>query len=146
MVYVKEALKPPEVWIEKYRKCPDVPQQDPKVMTPKEIQAEITMLLFDRDFQKKAKAFDRELLTIVILREKAHHFDFLRGYTTWKVVGMWEGKEEKNVQIDIEFKDCEHEGIGNRLMHLLWEYNHQVVKEDVLYTRTVPLEEGTLFV
>ena len=146
MAYVTAELRPPEVWIRRYKEpCPFVPKEDPAKMSPEEIRKEIIMLLFDKDLQEKAGATDRELLTIVILREKAHYFDFLKAYTTWKVVGLWEGEQEKNLQIEIEFRDTPNECIGNRLMHLLWEYNRKVVGEQVLYARTTPLEEGTLF-
>ena len=138
-------LKPPECWKVVWKKNPYFKNaKDPKDMSPEEIKKEMVELLFSEEFRKKIGARDRELLTIVILQEKAHYFDFLKGYTSWKTVGKWEKLVEHNLQIDIEFFDTEDEAVGNRLMDLLYEYNNKVVKEDMLYARTAPLEEGTL--
>ncbi|RLE08112.1 hypothetical protein DRZ78_01775 [Candidatus Aerophobetes bacterium] len=137
--------KPPDIWIDRYKACKSLFPKDPMQMSPEEIRKEILKLLFDDNFSKKANAKDRELLTIIILQSKAPYFEFLKAYTTWRVFGLWEGEAEKNLQIDVEFRDNPQECIGNRLMHLLWAYNKKVVKEQVLYARTTPVEEGTLF-
>jgi tRNA uridine 5-carbamoylmethylation protein Kti12 len=93
----------------------------------------------------KSKQKDSELLSIVILKDKSHHLDFLKAYTKWNTVGKWmELPNEKNVQIDIQFLDTEKEEVGNRLMKLFKGYNKRVIKEDVLYCRTMPIEETTL--
>ena len=144
-ITAEEPVGPPECWIRKYRTDPNIPQKDPLKMSVDEIKEEISTLLFDPDFRKKAGATDRELLTIVILSSKAHFFDFLKAYTDWRTRGMWEGVAEPNLEIEVEFRDTPTESLGNRLMHLLWAYNIKVVKEEVLYVRTSPIEEGTLF-
>jgi len=118
-------------------------------MAVKDIQDCINSLLFDERAQMELGATDRELLTIVVVESKAQHFNFLQGYTSWKTIGSWLGPggkvaREHNVQIDIEFKDSPDEKVGKRLIDLLREYNKQVVKEQLLYARTAPLEEGTL--
>ncbi|GAI84277.1 unnamed protein product [marine sediment metagenome] len=69
--------------------------------------------------------------------------------TEWKVRGKWRRPEddfdiEKNVQLDIEFKDSAEESVGKRIIDLLKAYNAKVIGETVLYARTVPIEEGTL--
>ena len=113
------------------------------------IQDELNILLFDVEFQRACEATDRELLTIIVPRLKAHHFDFLLGKTEWKVRGKWKRPEDdfdigKNVQLDIEFKDSAEESIGKRVIELLRAYNTKVIGEEVLYARTIPIEEGTL--
>ena len=145
MEHVRATQGPPEVWMERYRKCRCVNQVSPSEMAEEDIRTEISTILFDKTFWAACGATDRELLTIIVVKEKAPHFEFLRAYTTWKVFGLWERQKELNLQIDCEFRDNEEECLGNRLMHLLYEYNHQVVKEEVLYARTSPIEEGTLF-
>ncbi|MBA7506547.1 hypothetical protein ES706_05238 [subsurface metagenome] len=122
---------------------------DPDKMSVQAIQDELNILLFDGKFQTACDATDRELLTIIIARPKAHHFDFLLGKTEWKVRGKWKRPEdnfdiEENVQLDIEFKDSAEESIGKRIIELLKAYNKKVVLEALLYARTIPIEEGTL--
>jgi len=116
----------------------------PDDLSPDEIRECINQLIFNEDLQKWCGATDRELLTIVIVRTKAHLFNFLKGYTRWRAIGEWEGLKEPNLQIEIEFKDTPDERIGIRLIELLKAYNKKVVKEELLYARTAPLEEGTL--
>ena len=145
MEHVRASEPPPQVWRERYRKCACVSQTSPSQMRVEEVRKEITTILFDESFWKRCGAADRELLTIVVVKDKALHFDFLKAYTTWRVTGLWDRQKELNVQIDCEFRDNAQECLGNRLMHLLYEYNRKVVKEEVLYARTSPIEEGTLF-
>lgn len=140
MTHLKEPI--PDRWVKVYKQCPKINQNNPLEMSPEEIKQELNTLIFSPP--KELKPADRELLTIVIVREKSNFFDFLKGYTKWKTVGLWEGLEEKNLEIEIEFKDNNKECIGNRIMHLLWSYNKLIVGESILYARTTPLEEGTL--
>lgn len=114
------------------------------------IQDELNALLYDEAVRKACDANDRELLTVIIAQPKAHHFDFLIGKTEWKVRGKWRRPQpdgfdiERNVQLDVEFKDAADECVGKRLIELLRAYNTKVVGETVLYARTIPIEEGTL--
>ncbi|MCK9598326.1 MAG: hypothetical protein M0R06_04755 [Sphaerochaeta sp.] len=131
--------------------CPCRSAKPAKDLTPDEIKAEVTALLYDEEVGKACNARDRELLSIVVLRSKAHLFDFLEASTIWKVLGRWQdpqqgGKlvDEPNVQIDVQFRDAVDECVGKRLVDLLEEYNKQVVGEQLLYTRTIPIEEGSL--
>ncbi len=110
-------------------------------MAVQAIQDELNILLFDSKFQTACDATDRELLTIIIARPKAHHFDFLTGKTEWKVRGKWRRPEN---DFDVEFKDSAEESVGKRIIALLKAYNTKVVGETVLYARTIPIEEGTL--
>jgi len=141
----KEARK--RRWISFWSQCPKINQAKPEDMEADEIREEIKKLGFNEEYQKELEAYDSELLTIYIKEEKAHFFDFLKAEskTEWKVLGYWKGSEEKNVQIDVEFLDNKKECVGNRLIHLIDAYNDNFVEEDLLYARTVPIEEGTLY-
>ena len=129
--------------------CPCRNGTDPQSMTTKDIQEELNKLIYDEEAQEACSAGDRELLSIIITQPKAYHFDFLQGKTEWKVRGKWRRPDEgfdieKNVQLDIEFKDSKDEVVGKRIMKLLEAYNEQVVGEQLLYARSMPIEEGTL--
>lgn len=119
-------------------------------MKVSEIKACTNKLLYD---PVKSQT-DRELLSIVILRNKEHHLDFLQGFTKIKAVGIWQDvksgriiktyPDEKNVKIEVEFRDTKKETVGNRLMDIFTELNRREIGEDLLYARTVPIEESTL--
>jgi len=96
-------------------------------------------------FNPSPEQVDNELLTIVLLKEKARHLDFLKGYTKWNTVGTWEQyPNEKNVLIEVQFKDTKDERVGNKLMELLERLNRKEIKEEQIYARTTPIEETTL--
>ncbi|GAI87799.1 unnamed protein product [marine sediment metagenome] len=129
--------------------CPCRNGIDPQSMTTEAIQEELNKLIFDSKIQEACGAGDRELLSVIITQPKAHHFDFLQGKTEWKVRGKWRRPDngfdiEKNVQLDVEFKDSKDEVVGKRVMKLLKAYNKKVVGEELLYARSMPIEEGTL--
>lgn len=117
-------------------------------MAPRRMRGCINTLLFKTP--RNLKATDPELLSIVVLRNKKRHFDFLEGRTRWNTMGDWKdptGKaydSEKNIQLDIQFKDRKDEMIGKRLIELFNGYNKRVVGEQLLYSRTVPVEETSL--
>jgi hypothetical protein len=90
------------------------------------------------------EATDWEMLTIVIRKDKAHHFDFLKASTQFGTVGKWHDQTEQNVEIQIQYKDTPDERVGTELMQLLKDYNTTVVKEEQAYARTEPVEETTL--
>jgi hypothetical protein len=105
------------------------------------VQNEMNRLLF----HPTKMQVDKELLTITVLRTKAHNFNFLEGYTTQTAVGKWQTYvDEHNAVISIQFKDRKDEKVGLRLMRLLKLYNTLVVGEQLLYARTEPIEESTL--
>jgi len=97
---------------------------------------------------------DRELLSIIILKEKEHHLDFLQGFTKIKAVGTWQDikggriiktyPNERNTKIEIEFRDTKKETVGNRLMDIFTELNKREIGEDLLYVRSASIEESTL--
>jgi len=118
-------------------------------MSVQAIQDEVNALLYEEAVQKACDAKDRELLSIIIVQPKAYHFDFLTGKTEWKVRGKWKRPDEgfdieRNVQLDVEFKDAADECVGKRIIELLKAYNTKAVGETLLYARTIPIEEGTL--
>ncbi len=103
-------------------------------MSTKEVKRCINKLLYKSP--KGAK--DRELLSIVVLRRKMKHFKFLTGFTKWRTVGSWrqidkqgrvvkEFPDEKNMQLDVQFKDMRDESIGKRLVDLFKVFNKRVV-------------------
>ena len=129
--------------------CPCKIGIEPEKMPIQAIQDELNALLYEEEVQKACDAKDRELLSIIIVQPKAHHFDFLQGKTEWKVRGKWKRPDEgfdieRNVQLDVEFKDAADECVGKRIIQLLKAYNTKAVGEEVLYARTIPIEEGTL--
>jgi len=129
--------------------CPCKIGPEPHKMSAQAIQDELNALLYDEEVWKACDAKDRELLSVIIAQPKAHLFDFLQGKTEWKVRGKWKRPDngfdiERNVQLDVEFKDAPDECVGKRIIDLLKAYNEKVVSEELLYARTIPVEEGTL--
>ena len=129
--------------------------ENPNKLSDSELKSCINTIIYNPEAQKKLGATDREQLNIVILRDKANKLDFLEGYTKWKSIGSWreispEGEvikefpEEKNMSIEVEFKDRPDERIGKRLLELLSEVNRRWIKEKLLYAFTEPIEESTL--
>ena len=79
------------------------------------LQDKINNLIFNR--QKGAD--DPEMLRIVILSEKAHHFTFLKGYTKWKAIGTWETyPDETNTVIEIMYRDTKDERVVIELVRM----------------------------
>ena len=129
--------------------CPCKIGIEPEKMSVQAIQDEVNALLYEEAVQKACDAEDRELLSVIIAQPKAHYFDFLTGKTEWKVRGKWKRPDEgfdieRNVQLDVEFKDAADECVGKRVISLLKSYNQKAVGEALLYARTIPIEEGTL--
>jgi hypothetical protein len=88
---------------------------------------------------------DPEILEITILATKQKHLDFLKeAKTKWPVVGDWKDFHEKNLLAEVQFKDSNDERYGKELMGLLNELNDRLIGEELLYARTVPIEESTL--
>ena len=108
-------------------------------MSESELKGCINQLLF----RPTKNQTDKELLSLVVLRDKKDKFDFLEGYTKWNAIGTWrevnekgnvlkEYPKEKNIQLEVEFRDTPDESVGNRLMDLFKEFNKKVVKEEDL--------------
>lgn len=123
----------------------------PEDMPDEKIKRCINQLLYEPESSQT----DSELLSIVILKKKADKFNFLTGFTKFSAVGSWrdigaDGRviktypDERNVQIDVEFKDRPDEAVHKRLLDLFREFNRRHVGEQLLYTRVVPVEESSL--
>jgi hypothetical protein len=102
----------------------------------KDEQRSINHLLF---FKNKAKDTEPKLLTIIVKKEKEHHFAFLRNETEFEVAGKWHSKghklfQEENSEIEIVFYDDKDNTKSNLLMSKLKDYNRKYIKEQVLYT------------
>jgi hypothetical protein len=118
------------------------------------IKKEMFDLLYNVKTYKGEKAVKHEVLTVVVLRDKAHHFDFLKAYTDWNAVGSWTPAQrpfrvqsyddEKNKVLEIEFLDTKSDKIGRRLEVLLKKLNKTEVGEWLLYSRTTPISETSL--
>ena len=121
-----------------------------KNMPTRKIKNCINKLMFKPEkFQK-----DKELMTLVILKEKADKLKFLEGFTKWKAVGTWrdvsptgkiikEYPDEKNLVLEIEYRDSK-EKVSPRLQKLFNELNKGIIKERVLYTRFSNIEHSSL--
>jgi hypothetical protein len=88
---------------------------------------------------------DKQLLTIIIDSKKAHHFNFLKGFTEWHAVGTWKDyPNEHNTVIEVEYHEDKDESNGKRLRELLRVLNSQVIGEDKLYMRTEDIAVSSL--
>jgi len=117
----------------------------PRVMVPMNYSKDNTQKqISDILYKPKKDAKDREVLTIEIPRKKEKHLKFLKTYTKFNTKGRWKGKEEKNIQAEIEFKDSKNERYGKMLMKLFNKLNKDKVKEKLLYVRTEPVDESSL--
>lgn len=101
-------------------------------------------------FKPSKNQTDPELFEIIILKAKLHHFNFLTGRTRIKATGDWKdpkGKaydEEKNVIVQVQFKDTKTEKVGKELTRRFKKLNNDLIGEELLYTRTLPIEETSL--
>jgi len=93
---------------------------------------------------------DPELFEAVILKDKIHHFNFLKGRTRIQAIGDWEAPEnerydeEKNVVVQVQFNDTKTEKVGKELTKRFKKLNNDLIGELLLYTRTIPIEETSL--
>ena len=106
----------------------------------------INQLIFNPTKQQT----DPELFEAVVLRDKLHHLDFLTGRTRIKAIGDWKSPkgitydEEKNVVVQVQFKDTKKEKVGKELTKRFKKLNKDLIGEELLYTRTIPIEETSL--
>jgi len=112
-----------------------------KVVSPSaNLQQQINDLLYN----PSQHATDWEQLTLVVRKDKAPLFDFLKASTQFQVQGKWHDVTEENVEIKISFKDTPNETVGRELMEKLEQYNAVAVKEEKLFAYTSPIEETSL--
>lgn len=109
-------------------------------------QYEINKTLFK---ERTPKDVNPKLLTIIILKEKEHHFNFLKNETEFDVVGRWhntKGKiyQEENTEINVIFYDDHYHTKSDKLMKELNSYNKKNVKEELLFVTVTPLDETSI--
>jgi hypothetical protein len=112
----------------------------------------LTALLFGDE--SSGVALDRvqqELLTVVLPRHKADTLDFLRASTEVAAVGTWHDPQDvsnderaDNVVLEVQFGEVESEVVGTGVMAALRLINELEINEQVLYVRTVNVEETSL--
>lgn len=101
-------------------------------------------------FNPSKSQTDPELFEAVVLRDKLYHFDFLTGRTTIKAIGDWKDPkgekydQEKNVILQVQFRDTKKEKVGKELTRRFKKLNKDLIGELLLYTRTIPIEETSL--
>lgn len=113
-----------------------------KRMNTVRIKNEINRILYHSD----PKAFpDKQLLTITVDSKKAHHLSFLKAFTKWRSIGTWKDfPDEHDTVIEVEYREDARESNGNRLRGLFNLLNREVIGEELLYMRTVPVEVSSL--
>lgn len=110
----------------------------------KKLQTDINNLLFAQKGNTNPK-----LLTIIVVSNKEHYFNFLKNETEFEVQGKWHNKrnktfEEDNAEITIQYFDDDAGTITHQLKNKLEKYNKKYIKEEILYTTTTPLEMTSL--
>jgi hypothetical protein len=113
------------------------------------IQNKINNLLYEKKKDDGLALKEPRLLTIIIRKDKEHHFHFLRDETEFKVKGVWQDTHHKlfkepNAEIQIQYLDNREGTITQKLDNLFKEYNKDYVHEKVLYVTSTPLESTSL--
>ena len=121
-----------------------IPYEEERMQTVQQTSEQVKNRLAELLYKPTLIQTDPELLEIVIRADKAHYFDFLRGYTEWNATGRWENMDENNIVLQVQYKDTKNESVGKEIIRLLRRYNKEVVGEAVLYARTIPIEETSL--
>jgi hypothetical protein len=110
-----------------------------------QLKARIYTLLYDTTKLQGLQTANPKLLRIVVVRDEATRFDFLRAGTIWKSVGKWEETTpEKNILIEVQFKDNNEGDVSEHLNELLKVYNRKYIKEQVLFVQIIPIEATSL--
>jgi hypothetical protein len=116
------------------------------------IQNKINRFLYEIKDDEGLELTEPKILTILIRKDKEHHFHFLRDETEFRVKGRWQDTthkphhfiEEANAEITVQFLDNKKETVSKKLIKLFEAYNKQKVGEKVLYVTTAPIEETSL--
>jgi len=118
------------------------------------VQNKINHLLYEVKQDEGLETDKPKLLTIIIRKDKEHHFHFLRDNTEFFVRGRWKDIThkhkpkhfliEKNAKIEIQYLDNKKGTITRKLKKLFKQYNKNIVKEKVLYVTAEPLEMTSL--
>jgi len=127
MEAVDRETKPRDYPRPEYSKIPSTEQQINKIL-----------------YEPKKDIDHRKVLTIEIPRNKSHNLDFLKAYTEFNTVGVWKNYKDKNIQVEIEFKDDSNDTNTKHLLGLIQDLNRDKIKEKVIYARVEPIEKSTL--
>ena len=121
-----------------------------KIVKKKPIQDKINNLLYEEKKDDGITLTEPRLLTIIIRKDKEHHFHFLRDETEFKVKGVWQDTthhklfKEPNAEIQIQYLDNKKGTVTEKLNKMFKEYNKDYVHEEVLYVTSTPLESTSL--
>jgi hypothetical protein len=113
------------------------------------LQNRINENLYEKKADNGLELTEPKLLTILIRKDKEHHFNFLKDDTEWNVKGRWHDKKHKlfkedNAEITIQYLDNKQGSVTNKLINLFKQYNKEFVKEEVLYVTSTPLDKTSL--
>jgi hypothetical protein len=107
-----------------------------------DIKAQINQILYQ---SSSLKYPEHQLLRVVVRSDKAHHLQFLKGFTEWRAVGTWENyPDEHNTVIEIQYHEDACESNGERLKNLFAQLNDVVIGEEKLFFSTYPIEVTSL--
>lgn len=102
------------------------------------IKSEINRILFK---SSSSRFPEHQMLRVVVRSDKAHHLDFLRGFTEWRAIGTWQDyPNEHNTVIEVQYREDADELNGKRLVGLFEKLNKAVIGEEKLYVSTYPIE------
>ncbi|CAK0755896.1 conserved hypothetical protein [Gammaproteobacteria bacterium] len=113
------------------------------------VQDRINNLLYNAKKDDGITLTEPKLLTILIRKDKEHHFKFLKDETEFGVQGVWHDKSHKifkedNAEIQIQYLDNREGSVSKKLLDLFRQYNKNLVGEDVLYVTATPLDATSL--
>lgn len=107
-----------------------------------DIKSQINQILYQ---SSPLKYPDHQLLRVVVRSDKAHHLNFLKGFTEWKAIGTWQDyPDEHNTVIEVLYREDACESNGKALKSLLDNLNKQVIGEERLFMITLPVEVSSV--
>jgi hypothetical protein len=109
------------------------------------------LLFGDASTKTSLDRTQQELLTFALPRFKAGALDFMRASTEFSAAGTWQdpnsvSNDERadNVMLEVQYGDTADELVGSGIIAALTIINNLEVNEQVLYARTVDIEQTTL--
>ena len=92
-----------------------------------------------------------ELLTLIVPSAKVSALSFLRAATFTQTTGTWRDpmnvshdRQVANVAVDVEYGETSDEMVGRTIMVAIRLLNLLEVNEQVLYARSIDIEDSTL--
>ncbi len=109
------------------------------------------LLFGDASTQTSLERTQQELLTFALPIAKAGALDFMRASTEITAAGTWQDPESvsnderaANTLLEVQYGDTADEAVGNGVIAALGLINNLEVNEQVLYARTIDIEQTTL--